>query len=70
MKRAEFRIVASTAYAGKVSMRPLRPSDEGLREALTAAGFQDGERVVLIEERILKQLLAVQRGDATEAIER
>lgn len=69
MKRAEFRIVASTAYAGKVSMRPLRPSDEGLREALTVAGFQAGDQVVLIEERILRQLLAAQRGDPTEAIE-
>jgi Fe2+ transport system protein FeoA len=68
MKRADFRIVASTAYAGKVSMRAVGGGD-GLREALTAAGFQDGEQVVLIEKRILSQLLAAQRGDATQALD-
>jgi len=65
MKRAEFRIIESTAYPGKVSMRPVEPMEEGLRETLTAAGFQDGDQVVLIEKRILNQLLAAQQGDTT-----
>ena len=38
--------------------------------ALTAAGFQDGDQVVLIEQRVLRALLAAQRGDATEGLTR
>jgi hypothetical protein len=69
MKRADFRIVASTAYAGKVSMRAA-DGGEGLRDVLTAAGFQHGDHVVLIEQRVLRQLLAAQRGDPTQALDK
>jgi hypothetical protein len=69
MKRAEFWIVASTIYPGKVSMRPLTRED-GLRDALTKGGFEAGDQVVLVEKRHWDRLCAECRQDPTEAIDR
>lgn len=67
MKRAEFWIVASTIYPGKVSMRPLAKED-GLRDALTNGGFEAGDRVVLVEKRHWDRLCAECRQDPTGGI--
>jgi len=69
MKRAEFMIVESTAYAGKVSMRPLVKED-GLRDALTKGGFQPGDRVVIVDKLDWDRLCAECRQDPTEGIKR
>lgn len=69
MKRAEFMIIESTAYAGKVSIRALDRED-GLRDALTKGGFQPGDRVVLVTKRDWDRLCAECRQDPTEGIKR
>jgi len=69
MKRAEFWIVESTIYPGKVSMRPFAKED-GLRDALTKGGFEAGDRVVMVEKRHWDRLCAECRQDPTEAIDR
>lgn len=68
MKKAEFRIVESTVYPGKVSLRTIRPSEEGIRDALTAAGFRHGDRVVLIEKATWERLCLENRLDPTETV--
>jgi hypothetical protein len=57
MKTAEFRVVSSTVYPGKVSLRTTG-SQEGLRDVLTAAGFQHGDRVVVVEKATWERLCA------------
>ncbi len=68
MKRAEFRIVESSMSPGKVSMRVLGDGTMGLRGALTAAGFQAGDRVILVERLVWDQMCAECCLDPTQEV--
>ena len=57
LKVAEFRVVESSVYRGKVSLRTLEP-DQGLRDVLTVAGFGHGDQVVVVEKRAWERLCA------------
>jgi hypothetical protein len=59
LKHAHLRVQTSSIFPELVTLRSEpRASVQGLREGLTRAGFQDGDRVVVLDVVDFDQLLA------------
>jgi len=58
-KHAKLKVVGSTMFPGLKSIRDREGSSTGVREALSNAGFIEGDNVVLISESDFQEFLIV-----------
>lgn len=66
MKKVELKIVRSTSYPDRVSIRSV--TGEEVREVISKAGFTSGDRVVLIDFETWEKVNQKIREDETTVI--